>query len=446
METLLLSLIATGILINIIISLKKGNGDISDIRQNIINQQQSLWQTEQRFKGEFERLSQKIDSGERENRNEITLHFNIINQTLSQSIDKLAGSQKVNLEMFAKRLHEIQLQIEQSAKSNREELSESVKNIGITVNKNLEGIRDENAKKLEEIRIIVDDKLKETIEKRFSDSFKLIGDRLEQVHKGLGEMQQLATGVGDLKKVLRNVKTRGNLGEVRLESILCQILSPEQYVENAAINPETQQRVEFAIKLPGNGDKNESLLLPIDSKFPLDAYQHLYDAYESGNGIDEMQKKFESAVKKNAEDISKKYILPPYTTDFAVMFVASEGIYAEIIRRTDLFEMLRRDYHITVTGPTNLAAFLSSLQMGFRTLAIQKRSAEVWNVLSGVKTEFGKFGDILEKTRKKLTEAANNIDSVSVRSRAIERKLRDVQALPDKENSVNTALDNNADE
>lgn len=317
----------------------------------------------------------------------------------------------------------------------RKETEEKLREIRETVEGKLNNIREDNNKKLEEMRRTVDEKLQETVEKRFNESFKLISERLEEVHKGLGEMQNLASGVGDLKKVLTNVKIRGNLGEIQLGAILEQILSPEQYVQNATVKAGSQERVEYAIKLPGKNNDNQSLLLPIDSKFPTEDYQRLLDAYENiGNlspkDLETVTKQFESAVRKNAKDICEKYINPPTTTDFAIMFVPTEGLYAEILRRTGLFEILQRDLKITVVGPTNLVAFLSSLQMGFKTLAIEKRSSEVWEILGAVKTEFGHFGTVLEKTKKKLEEATNVIDKAGVRSRAIERKLRTVQELP----------------
>lgn len=294
-------------------------------------------------------------------------------------------------------------------------------------------MQDDNTKKLEEMRKTVDEKLQETVEKRFNESFKLISDRLEQVHKGLGEMQTLASGVGDLKKVLANVKTRGNLGEIQLGAILEQILSPEQFVKNAAVKEGSQERVEYAIKLPGRDSNDKPLLLPVDSKFPVEDYQRLLEAYDNpsnAGGIDAASKQFENSVKKNARDIREKYINPPATTDFAMMFVPTEGLYAEITRRTGLFEHLQRELKVVVAGPSNFAALLNSLQMGFRTLAIEKRSSEVWEILGAVKTEFGYFGDVLNKTKKKLQEATNVIDKAGTRSRAIERKLRTVQELP----------------
>lgn len=331
-------------------------------------------------------------------------------------------------------------------KANREELAAGLKGFQETTEIRLEKIRDtvdsrlkilqeENGRKLEEMRVTVDEKLQASVEKRFNDSFRLISERLDLVHKGLGEMQTLASGVGDLKKVLTNVKTRGTLGEIQLGSILEQFLAPEQYEKNAVTKEGSLERVEFAVRLPGRVLGEKPLLLPIDSKFPVEDYQRLLESYDRSGDLspaeqESFAKLFENAVRKNAKDIRDKYINPPMTTDFAVMFVPTEGLYAEILRRTGLFEALQRDMKITVVGPSNLAAFLSSLQMGFRTLAIEQRSSEVWEVLGAVKTEFGIFGQILDKTRKKLVEATNVIDKAGVRSRSIERRLRHVEALP----------------
>jgi DNA recombination protein RmuC len=322
-----------------------------------------------------------------------------------------------------------------SFRENRIETANQLKEIRETVEKKLAQLQEGNDRKLEEMRKTVDEKLQESVEKRFNESFKMISDRLEQVHKGLGEMQSLALGVGDLKKVLTNVKTRGNLGEIQLGAILQQILSPEQYVLNAVCRDGSAERVEFAIKLPGKNEDDHALLLPIDSKFPNEDYQRLLDAYEnagiiSPKEVEAIFRQFENSVKKNAKDIRDKYINPPVTTDFAIMFVPTEGLYAEILRRTGLFEYLQREYKISVVGPTNLVAFLSSLQMGFKTLAIERRSSEVWQILGAVKTEFGNFGAILDRTKKKLEEATNVIDRAGVRTRAIERRLRTVQELP----------------
>ena len=368
---------------------KKSNAELAALSDSVKTLTAETARLERILREEFQSDRQERRSAESENRMETNAQFKLMGEGLSHSIDGLAQSQKIQLTLFSNRLKELYQIFDNSAKLNRDEVSKA-----------LTEIRTENTAKLNEIRTLVDDKLKETLEKRFNDSFKLISDRLEQVHKGLGEMQTLATGVGDLKKVLSNVKTRGNLGEVQLGAILSQILSPQQYVTNAAVSPDSQMRVEYAVKLPGSDPDGHPVLLPIDSKFPTEDYQRLIDAYDTGTDIERESLRFEAAVKKNAADIHRKYINPPATTDFAIMFVPTEGLYAEILRRQGLFETLRTEYKITVTGPANLAAFLSSLQMGFRTLAIEKRSSEVWKLLSQVKTEFATFGDILEKTKK----------------------------------------------
>jgi len=320
-----------------------------------------------------------------------------------------------------------------AARENREEQWKSFKSFEESIYRQLKEIREGNEKKLEEMRKTVDENLKDTVEKRFNESFKLISDRLEKVHQGLGEMQQLASGVGDLKKVLTNVKTKGTLGEIQLGSILEQILSPEQYEAQAAVRENSQERVDYVIKLPDKNSADKMLLLPIDSKFPTEDYGRLLDAYEAVLPEDEVKKIsniFESAVKRCAKSIHDKYINPPVTTDFAIMFVPTESLYADIVRRGELFETLQRVYKVTVVGPTNLAAFLNSLQMGFRTLAIERRSNEVWELLGAVKAEFGKFGGVMDNLKRKLDSAVKEVDNIGTRSRAIERKLRDVEALP----------------
>jgi len=299
-----------------------------------------------------------------------------------------------------------------------------------------ENIRNTLEKQLETIRDTVDEKLQKTLEDRISRSFRIVSERLELVHKGLGEMQALAAGVGDLKKVLSNVKTRGILGEIQLGAILEQILSPEQYEQNVNTKRTGSGRVEFAVKFPGEND--ETVYLPIDAKFPADVYSNLVDAYENGNAalIDEAAKNLVRAVKISAKEIHDNYIEPPYTTDFAIMFVPFEGLYAEIVRR-GLFETLQRDYKINIAGPTTMAALLNSLQMGFKTLAIQKRSGEVWNVLSAIKTEFDKFGDVLSATQLRINQANEELDKlIGARTRVIQKKLKDVTGLSDSESSL----------
>ncbi|GLQ45068.1 hypothetical protein GCM10007862_01190 [Dyella lipolytica] len=300
-----------------------------------------------------------------------------------------------------------------------------------TLETKLGAIQQDNATKLEQMRATVDEKLQSTLETRLGQSFKLVSERLEAVQRGLGEMQSLANGVGDLKRVLSNVKTRGILGEMQLGALLEQILTAEQYASNVATVPGSDERVEFAIRLPGS-DRDSQVWLPIDAKFPREDYERLLDAQQLADldAVERAAVALERRVRDEAKTIRSKYISPPNTTDFAILFLPTEGLYAEIIRRPGLFESLQREQRVTVAGPTTLSALLNSLQMGFRTLAIQQRSSEVWQTLSAVKNEFGKFGDVLKMVRKKLDEAGKHLDTTSKRTRAIERKLRDVESLP----------------
>ncbi|MDR3339418.1 MAG: DNA recombination protein RmuC [Candidatus Symbiothrix sp.] len=425
LTTILLIALIVLTLLNIILTLtKKVKDNSEEMKTAFIQLDAGLSKIDPLVRDEFGRNRAESRNSLKENREELNNAFKLLGDTLTKTVAELSNAQKAQFETFSGRQEQI-----------RKDSAETLKEIRETVEKKLQTLQEENSKKLDEMRKVVDEKLQETVEKRFNESFKLISDRLEEVHKGLGEMQSLASGVGDLKKVLTNVKTRGNLGEIQLGAILEQILSPEQYEQNAAIKEGSQERVEYVIKLPGKSNDNKSLLLPIDSKFPNEDYQRLLEAYENRTNlnphdVEAISKQFENSVKKNAKDIRDKYINPPVTTDFAIMFVPTEGLYAEILRRTGLFETLQRAYKITVVGPTNLVAFLSSLQMGFKTLAIEKRSSEVWEILGAVKTEFGNFGIVLEKTKKKLEEATNVIDKAGIRSRAIERKLRTVQELP----------------
>jgi len=360
---------------------------------------------------------ERFDSFAKETSNTLDSH----SKRTVNSIVEMSGQQKGLLDSFSKQLTELTQMNEKKLEQVRE-----------TVEKRLNALQEDNSKKLEQMRATVDEKLHATLEKRLGESFKLVSDRLELVHKGLGEMQTLASGVGDLKKVLTNVKTRGTLGEIQLDNILEQILSPDQYERNATVKKGSAERVDFAIKLPGKDDDSQHVLLPIDSKFPMEDYQRLVDAQEDGDltAANEAAKALEIKIKTEAKSIRDKYINPPNTTDFAIMFLPVEGLFAEVLRRSGLWETLIREYGVTVTGPTTISALLNSLQMGFRTLSIQKRSSEVWKVLGAVKTEFGKFGDILEKTQRKLQEASNTIDAAKTRSRAIERNLRSVEEVP----------------
>lgn len=301
-----------------------------------------------------------------------------------------------------------------------------------TIEKRLESIQKDNSEKLEKMRETVDVTLTSTLEKRLGESFAKVQNQLESVHKGLGEMQTLAIGVGDLKKVLQNVKTRGTWGEVQLGNLLDQFMTLDQYEKNVVTKHGSNDRVEFAIKIPAKDDKIKNLWLPIDAKFPLEDFQNLIDAEDKGDVVlaDKLSKALEVRIKSEAKDIKEKYLDPPYTTDFGVLFLPIESLYAEVLRRPGLADTLQREYKVIITGPTTIAAILNSLQMGFRTLAIEKRSSEVWSVLGAIKKEFSLFGDILDKTQKKLHEASNTIEAASSKSRTIERKLNKVQELP----------------
>ncbi len=337
--------------------------------------------------------------------------------------------QKERLDMIQKSVANSLSQQELRLKTFESETRSKLENIRGVIDTQLSTIRDDNNKRLDEMRKTVDEKLQKTLEEKMNESFRLVSERLEQVYKGLGEMQTLATGVGDLKKVLSNVKTRGILGEIQLGSILKEILSPQQYEENVATVPNSKERVEFAVKFPH--DDNSFVYLPIDSKFPLDAYSALQEAYESGDAesVKAAANVLCTRLKQFAKDVHEKYILSPYTTEFAIIFLPVEGLYAEAVNR-GMVEVLQREYKINLTGPSTMAALLNSLQMGFKTLAIEKRSAEVWTLLGAVKKEFDTFAKVLDSAQKKIEQANSELDKlVGVRTRAIERKLKSVESL-----------------
>jgi len=379
-------------------------------------------QTETRVKDEIARNREETTSSAKHAREELSKTLRDSSDALLRRMTENAGMQKDQLDSFSKQLNEL-------TKLNEEKIESMRK----TLEHQLRILQEDNSRKLEQMRATVDEKLQSTLEKRLGESFKQVSERLEQVYKGLGEMRNLATGVGDLKKVLTNVKTRGTWGEIQLGNILEQILTPEQYAKNVQTKKNSNERVEFAIKLPGlDSDRDRVVWMPIDAKFPQEDYQRLLDAQDEADkeAADKSIRSLEIRIKAEAKEIKEKYIDPPNTTDFAIMFLPVEGLYAEVLRRPGLCDILQRDYRVVVTGPTTLAALLNSLQMGFRTLAIEKRSSEVWELLGIVKTEFGKFGDVLSKTKKKLQEASNTINKAEVRTRAIERKLREVQEIP----------------
>ncbi|MGB9193330.1 MAG: DNA recombination protein RmuC [Azonexus sp.] len=344
----------------------------------------------------------------------------LLSQAVTTQVGQFGSAQSERLEAFARELNRFSLG-----------LDERFERLKMTVESRLTAIQADNAGKLEEMRRTVDEKLHATLEQRLGESFKQVSERLEQVHRGLGEMQSLAAGVGDLKRVLSNVKTRGTWGEVQLSALLEQLLTADQFAANVATRPDSGERVDFAIRLPGKGD-GAVVWLPIDAKFPIEDYQRLIDAQERGEValVEEASKAIEVRLKAEARSIRDKYVAPPHTTDFALLYLPTEGLYAEALRRPGLADTLQREFRVSLTGPTTLAALLNSLQMGFRTLAIEQRSAEVWAVLGAVKTEFGKFGEALAHTRKKLDEASNSISKAETRTRQLSRRLREVEALP----------------
>lgn len=349
-----------------------------------------------------------------------------VRQSLVLNGQQMREEQASTLRRFGEAQHQ---QLTHLAEGNERRLAE----VRATLEQKLKDIEVNNAAKLEEMRRTVDEKLHATLEQRLGESFKLVSDRLEQVHRGLGEMQTLAAGVGDLKRVLTNVKTRGIWGEVQLQALLEQLLTPEQFAKNVATKPGSAERVEFAIALPGqNGDNATPVWLPIDAKFPREDYERLIDAQERADpvAVEEASKALETRIRLEAKTIAEKYLAPPHTTDFALLFLPTEGLYAEVLRRPGLSDLLQREYRVTVAGPTTLTALLNSLQMGFRTLAIERRSSEVWQVLGAVKTEFTKFGDVLAKTKSQLETVARSIDKAEVRTRAMARQLKAVEALP----------------
>ncbi|MDW7671542.1 MAG: DNA recombination protein RmuC [Bacillota bacterium] len=389
-----------------------------------------------------EGIDQRFTVLERQLREEGERNREVFSRNEKEARQELTEALRQYETSTVRHLEQLRTTSRETARENRDEMSGSLKALTISTELRLEQIREvmekkirelqqDNNAKLEQMRETVDEKLHKTLEHRLGESFKQVSDRLEQVHQGLGEMQTLASGVGDLKKVLSNVKTRGILGEYQLENLLDQLLTQDQYTKNVATRPESSDRVEFAVKMPGRQDLDASVWLPIDAKFPTEDYQQLLDAYETGNAaaVDQIQRKLAIRIKSDAKNIRDKYIEPPYTTDFGILFLPFEGLYAEVLR-LDLFEVLQREYKVMIAGPTTISAFLNSLQMGFRTLAIEKRSSEVWRLLGAVKGEFGKFGGILDKTKKKLDEAGRAIDTAGSRSRVIERRLREVEELP----------------
>ena len=428
LETILLITLIVLLSVNILITIFKRSsfdfdikGEFSNTKTSLSNFDHSLVRTDKSIRDEFQRNRSEHHQSAQDSREElnkslqgfksgIEQHTNFLNELLNNRFDAFSLKQKEINDDSEKRIREVKL----------------------TVEKQLDQMREDNNKQLVEVRKTVDEKLQKTLNDRLSQSFDLVGKQLKQVQEGLGEMKNLATDVGGLKKALSNVKMRGGIGEMQLEMLLEQILAPDQFAANVQTKEGSSERVEFAVKLPGRAEEQEVLWLPIDAKFPKDIYEKLIEAYEDGD-VDEVaaaQKELERSIKAMAKEISQKYLNPPHTTDFGIMFLPFEGIYAEVVRKASLLEELQREYKIIVTGPTTLAAILNSLQMGFKTLAIQKKSSEVWKVLGAVKKEFDNFGGMMQKAQKNIQTGLNQLDEVmGRRTRAIQRTLKNVETI-----------------
>ena len=402
--------------------------DPSQLDERFMAVEKGQERTERVLREDIARGREESAASARQDRQELQSAFKALWDSMHKQMASMAELQRSHLEGLTNQLTTL-------TQSNEQKL-ETVRS---AIETQLNLIREDNAKQLDQMRATVDEKLQGTLEKRLGESFKQVSERLEQVHQGLGEMQALASGVGDLKRVLTNVKTRGTWGEIQLEALLEQILSPEQYARNVKPNEASEAIVEFAIKLPGRDDEGGApVWLPIDAKFPTEDYQRLIDAQEKADPVaaDLAAKMLANRIRSSAKDICEKYLCPPATTDFGIMYLPTEGLYAEVVRRPELIESIQREYRVVIAGPTTFAALLNSLQMGFRTLAIQERSSEVWKLLGAVKTQFGKFGDILDGVKKKLDQASSTMDDAARRSRAIERKLRKVEELPTAESQL----------
>lgn len=430
MNTTLLIVLSAVVLISIYLLIRILNRVNNPLQMNSVKEALAIFgsnldKINSSMREEFQRNREESGRMAKDNRDELQKSLESFDNRFSGNIKEFNENQRINFESSMNRAKEQAQNIESKLEKMRE-----------TIENKLKEIQTDNSAKLEQMRETVNEKLQETLNTRISESFKIVTDQLEQVYRGLGDMQKLAVGVGDLKKVLSNVKTRGIMGEIQLGSILEQYLSPEQFLKNVIIKAGSKESVEYAIKLPGNENPDEPVLLAIDSKFPIEDYQRLIEIYEniadfSKEEIIKVEKSFDTSVLNSAKTIFQKYISPPVTTNFAIMFVPTEGLYAQILTRTGLFERVQREYNVTVVGPSNIVAFLSSLQMGFRTLAVQKRSNEVWQILGAVKTEFEGFEKVLEKAQNQIISASGNIEKlVGTRSRAIKRKLRNVQELP----------------
>jgi len=465
-ELILAGLMVVAILLQLLLLARGGRRDGAGVDAALLQLKTDLQRHQQDTGERIEReLRTQVQSSAQGTRQELGGNFAQLQQTLATQMSSVASLQNNQIDGFAQqlvKLNETNAQqldgmrqsITLQAQVNREEQAISLKRFGdmlqqqlstltesnaqrmaevrATLEAKIKDLQTDNAQKLEEMRRTVDEKLHATLEQRLGESFKLVSDRLDKVHQGLGEMQQLATGVGDLKRVLTNVKTRGTWGEVQLGILLEQMLTPDQYAKNVETVPASGERVEFAIRLPGQKDDASPVWMPVDAKFPKEQYERLVDAAERADaeGVASAGRELERAVRGEAKTIAEKYLSPPLTTDFAILFLPTEGLYAEVMRRPGLSDDLQRLHRVTIAGPSTLSALLNSLQMGFRTLALEKRSSEVWQVLGAVKTEFTKFGDVLASTKTALERVARNIDQAETRTRQMSRKLKSVEALP----------------
>jgi len=420
--------------------MRKWGGERLQIRFQLETLERNDERLERMIREEMSRIRDEAADNARQTRNDVGTDLKNFGESMQKTVTEMVRLQQNHLETSAGQMNVLT--------KNSEERIERIRE---AVDARLKQLQDDNAKSIEQIRLTVDEKLQGTLERRLGESFRQVSERLEQVHQGLGDMRNLAAGVGDLKKIFSNVKSRGIWGEIHLENLLADILSPGQYEKNVRTKERSNEVVEFAIKLPGAGGGEEDVVwLPIDAKFPVEDYQRLIDAQEKGevDAAADAARMLETRLKNSARDIHGKYLNPPKTTDFGVMYLPVEGLYAEAVRRPDLIGAIQREYRVLVAGPSTFAALLNSLQIGFRTLAIQKRTSEVWQILSAVKTEFGKFGEVLEGVKKKLEQATNNMDDALKRSRVIQRKLRNVQEIeqPETQEIDLKESDGNSDE
>ena len=444
----LLVLAAIGVLLQVALWLRKPAVDADELahRQTLLNQ---LQQTTARVERVESELRREMADGSRTARQELQQTLATFQEALTSQGAEATRTQNAQIDAFAQQLVQLRGTLGDTLTRQLQDLSEAnsrrLAEVRGTLEAQLMQLQQGNAAKLDEMRATVDEKLQSTLQARLGESFKQVADRLEQVHKGLGEMQTLAQGVGDLKHLLTNVKTRGMFGEAQLAALLEQVFAPDQYATQVMTKPGSRFTVDFAIKMPGRSDDGAPCWLPIDAKFPNEDYERLLDAQQraDADGAEMAARGLEQRIKLEAKSMADKYLEPPHTTDFAILFLPTEGLYAEVLRRPGLMEVLQREYRVTLAGPTTLMAMLNSLQMGFRTLALEKRSSEVWQVLGAVKTEFGKFGDVLARVKSQTQTVLNTLDSAETRSRAMGRALKAVEALPQEQASALLPLDPN---